>query len=266
MLIRLLKAIWAYRDFIGGMVRREFASRYTRSLLGGVWAVLDPLSMILIYTLIFSRVMRSRLPGSTDSWNYSIYICVGVIAWEYFTEVINRSQGMFLDNSNLLKKMSFPRSTLPVVLLLSATINFSIIAGLFCLFLIVVGRFPGWPVLAMVPLLLMQQGIAVGLGLLLGTLNAFFRDVGQTMGVCLRFWFWLTPIVYPNSVLPERIRHLMFTWNPMARLVVAYQDIFIKGTVPRFALFIPQMFLAMALLGAGFYVFTRLAGEMVDEL
>lgn len=264
--MQLFKALWAYRDFIGGMVKRDFRSRYTRSLLGGVWAIVDPLSMIIIYTVIFSQVMRSRLPGITDAWSYSIYICVGIVCWEYFTETIIRGQGMFLDNANLLKKMNFPRTTLPVIVLATASVNFVIIMGIFCFFLLIIGRWPGWSLLGLFPLLIIQQTIAMGLGLISGTLNSFFRDVGQTMAIILRFWFWLTPIVYPETVLPDKIRHLLHIWNPMARLTTAYHDVFLAGTLPDFSSFIPLFGFGLSLLTIGFFIFTRLAGEMIDEL
>ena len=121
-------------------------------------------------------------------------------------------------------------------------------------------------VLAMIPLLAIQQGIAVGFGLILGTVNVFFRDVGQAVGVALQFWFWLTPIVYPISVLPEEIKDLVLTWNPMAPFVVAYQNIILLGEWPNWIDFLPHLIGAVSVLAAGYFVFVKLSGEMVDEL
>lgn len=265
--MQMLRSWWLSRGFIWGMVQREFQGRYRRSLLGGVWAVLEPLSMILIYTLIFSQVMRAKLPGvDLGGWGYSIYICAGILAWEYFSDVVSRSQNMFIEHGNLLKKTNLPRSTLPVIVLATASINFLILLGLFLIFLLMVGQFPGWVLLGLVPLILVQQGIAVGLGLVLGTLNVFFRDVGKATMVALRFWFWLTPIVYPITIVPERFREALLDWNPMARLIGGYQGIFLTGNPPDWTEFVPQIVLALGLLGLGFFAFRRLSGELVDEL
>lgn len=264
--MQLIKALWSYRDFIRGMVKREFQGRYQRSLMGSLWAVIDPLSMIIIYSLIFSNLMGAKLGGTNDHWAFTIHICAGIIAWEYFAEVITRTQNMFISNANLLKKMSFPRVTLPVIALSSATINFAIIFTLYLLFLMLIGRFPGIDILAWIPLLIIQQGIAVGLGLFIGTLNVFFRDIGQTTQVILRFWFWFTPIVYPASILPEPLKEIMFAINPMAVFVNSYQNIMLYQTLPDFSDFIPYLILMMVLLGIGFATFMRLSGEMVDEL
>jgi len=260
-----LRAIWQYRGFVWGMVGREFRLRYRHSLLGSAWALLNPAAMIAIYTLIFSQVMRARLPGLDDTFAYSIYLCAGLLAWNYFSELVGRCLTVFLDNATLLKKVSFPRSSLPVILLLSSSLNFAIIFGLFLCVLTAVGRFPGWVVFAMVPLLALQQAFALGLGILLGVLNVFFRDVAQLVWVVLQFWFWLTPIVYSTALLPERVRGL-FAWNPMARLVGAYQQILLVGAWPEWSQFRLQAVGAALVLVLAFVAFDRLEGEMVDEL
>jgi lipopolysaccharide transport system permease protein len=117
----LIKALWAYRGFILGSVRREFQSRYQNSVLGAAWAVLNPLAMIVVYTVIFSQVMRARLPGAeTSSFAYSIYLCAGVLTWGLFAEITSRAQTVFIDNAGLLKKLSFPRMSLPVTVVTNA--------------------------------------------------------------------------------------------------------------------------------------------------
>ena len=262
----MFKALWDYRGFILGSVKRDFHSRYTRSLLGSLWSVIEPLSMILVYTLVFSQIMGARLPGIDDGWSYSIYLCGGLITWEYFSTVLLRSQTMFIEQANLIKKTDFPRSTLPIIVLMNATIHFFIILTLLFIFLLLIGRLPGWSLLAFIPLLIVQQGIAVGLGLTLGTLNVFFRDIGKTMGVILTFWFWLTPIVYISTTLPEPLRNLIITWNPIAAFAIAYQNILLTATIPNWSDFIPHMIGAIMLLLLGFFTFMKLSGEMVDEL
>ena len=196
------RALWRYRGFVWGMVARDFRGRYLGSVLGASWAVANPLAQIIIYTLIFSQVMGARLPNVHDPLAYSLYLCAGILTWGYFVEVLQRSQTVFLEQANLLKKVSFPRVTLPSYVFLSATVNFAISWGLFLAFLLVSGRWPGWLLVALVPLLIVQQALAVGLGLTLGVTNVFFRDMAQAVGVALQFWFWLTPIVYPLGRCP----------------------------------------------------------------
>lgn len=261
----LVRALWQYRGFVAGMVGREFQARYLRSLFGSAWALLTPAAMIMIYTVIFAQIMRARLPGLDDSLAYSIYLCTGLLTWNYFSEVLSRSLTVFIDNAPLLKKVSFPRVTLPVILLLGSTVNFLIIFGIFVVVTALLGRFPGGVVLTIVPLLVLQQALALGGGLLLGVLNVFFRDVGQITGVVLQVWFWLTPIVYSTSILSERARAVL-GWNPMTKLVGAYQRIFLTGTPPVWGEFRWHVVGALAVLALAFIAFNRLSGEMVDEL
>jgi len=260
-----LRALWQYRGFVISMVAREFHSRYLGSLLGSLWAVLNPLAMIFIYTVIFSRIMRAKLPGIDDSMAYGMYICAGLLPWTYYIELLSRFPNIFLDQASLIEKVNFPRITLPVIALLSSTINFLIIFSVFLGFLALTGRFPGWVVLAFIPLLIVQQLFVIGLGIFLGSLNVFFRDVGQFLNVILQFWFWFTPIVYPITILPEKAR-VIISLNPLVPLVQAYQNIIIYHQWPNWPYFIPHALGAILALVAGFMVFSRLSGEMVDEL
>lgn len=124
-------ALWAYRGFVLGMVARDFRGRYLGSALGASWAIVNPLAQILIYTLVFSRVMHARLPNVQDPLAYSLFLCAGLLTWSYFVEVLLRNQMVFLEQANMLKKVSFPRITLPSYVFLSASVNFAIVWGLF---------------------------------------------------------------------------------------------------------------------------------------
>jgi lipopolysaccharide transport system permease protein len=261
----LFGALWKYRGFIAGSVKREFQSKYRNSLLGAAWTVLNPLAMIVVYTVIFAQVMRAKLPGVDSTFAYSIYLCAGVLTWGLFAEIVGRAQNVFLDQANLLKKLSFPRLCLPVTVVASAGLNFAIIFGLFTAFLILSGNFPGLAYVALLPVLAIQAGFAIGLGIVLGVLNVFFRDVGQLFAVVLQFWFWLTPIVYPITILPETARPMM-AYNPMAGLMAAYQDILVSGQWPDWASLWSVTVIAALLCIWGLRLFRKHAGEMVDEL
>lgn len=261
----ILRALWSYRGFILGSVLREFQSKYRNSVLGAAWLLLSPLAMITVYTVIFSEVMRARLPGVDSAFAYSIYLCAGILTWGLFSDITGRAQNVFTENSTLLKKLSFPRLSLPVIVTANALLNFCIIFGLFTLFLLVTGNFPGWPFLALVPVLGVMVAFGLGLGIVLGVLNVFFRDVGYAFGIFLQFWFWLTPIVYSPTILPERLQPLIHL-NPMASIVLACQAILVKGEWPDWASLWPISLLAVVLCTFGLRLFRRRAGEIVDEL
>lgn len=261
----LFASLWRYRGFITGSVKREFQAKYRNSMLGAIWAILNPLAMILVYTIVFSQVIGNRLPGSSSPFSYSIYLCAGTLTWGLFAEITGRSQNVFIENANLLKKLQFPRLCLPIIIVLNACVNFGIVFGLFSLFMVISGTFPGWVYLALLPLLLIQILFAVSLGIIVGVLNVFFRDVGQFFTILLQFWFWFTPIVYPITALPTEVRELLI-WNPMATLIVAYQTVLLNHTFPDWDSLLPVAILSVLFCVFGLRLFRRRAGEMVDEL
>ncbi|WP_199724726.1 ABC transporter permease [Noviherbaspirillum saxi] len=261
----MLRSIWSYRGFISGSVKREFQSRYRNSLLGAAWTVLNPLAMIVVYTVIFSQVMRTRLPGIDNGFAYSIYLCAGILTWGLFSEIVSRAQNVFLEHANLIKKISFPRICLPIIVVMNAGVNFAIIFSLFVIFLLMSGTFPGLSFIAIFPVLAIQIMFAIGLGIIVGVLNVFFRDVGQFFAVLLQFWFWFTPIVYPASILPSEVRPYL-NWNPMMPLVSAYQDILVHGKWPQWDTMLIPAALAVLLCIVGMRLFRKRVGEIVDEL
>lgn len=263
--MQMLKAIYRYRAFILGSILREFQSKYRNSLLGALWTILNPLAMIIVYTVIFSQLMQARLPEVGSSFGYSIYLCAGILTWGLFSEITNRCLQIFIDNATLIKKLSFPRMCLPLIVIGSATLNFLIIFGLFTLFLLMTGNFPGWSYLGMIPVLIVQILFAAGLGLSLGILNVFFRDVGQFFTIFIQFWFWLTPIIYPITILPENIRALIYL-NPMTHLIGAYQNILVRHAWPDWLALWPLALISGLLCLWSLYLFRRRAGEIVDEL
>lgn len=265
MLFDKLSAVWKYRGFIIGSVRREFQARYRNSLLGSAWAILNPLAMILVYTLIFSQVMRAKLPGIDSSFGYSIYLCAGILPWGLFAEIVGRGQNVFIEHANMIKKLNFPRISLPIIVILNASLNFAIIFGLFTLFLVASGNFPGWSYFAIFPVLVVQVLFSIGLAIIFAVLNVFFRDVGQFAGVLLQFWFWLTPIVYPSSIIPERFQGVIY-FNPMMVFMSAYQDVLLTGTMPSWRTHLPLFIVSCLLCVFAMRLFKKRSGEMVDEL
>ncbi|WP_420809907.1 ABC transporter permease [Endozoicomonas montiporae] len=239
--------------------------KYRSSLLGAAWSVLNPLAMIIVYTVVFSQVMHARLPNIDHSMGYSVFLCAGILTWGLFSEIASRAQNVFIGNANLLKKINFPRLCLPVTVVCNALLNFLIIFSIFTVFLIVTGLFPGFVYFALIPVLLVMVSFAIGLGITLGVLNVFFRDIGHLFEVILQFWFWFTPIVYPPSILPEWVKPYM-VFNPLAGVIKACQTILVDGVWPDWYGLLPALSLGILLCGLGFTLFRKHASEMVDEL
>jgi lipopolysaccharide transport system permease protein len=261
----LLNALWLHRDFILGNVKRNYQSRYRRSILGATWTVIQPLSMIVIYTLVFSQIMHARLPGVEGGMAYSIFLCSGILIWNFFSEIANKCQNVFLDNAEVIKKIKFPRLCLVVVIIVDSVITLSIFMLLFFTFLVLSGNFPGLVVLSFIPVVLVLLLFVVGLGICVGVLNVFFRDVGQLFQIILQFWFWLTPIVYPIHIIPEHYRFI-FSLNPMTTIVTSSQQIFVYGRVPDYEALGYVAVLSLALCMLALRLYRRRCDEMVEEL
>jgi lipopolysaccharide transport system permease protein len=265
MLRNQVSAVWKYRGFIAATIKRDFEVRYLNSALGALWSVINPLALISIYTLVFSQIMSARLPYFEGTYAYSIHLCTGIILWSLFSDITVKAQAVFLEHANLIKKMSFPRICLPIVVVGNGLINFAIISALFAAVLALVGALPGIQALALVPIAGLTAWFAIALGVSLGILNVFFRDVGHFFSVILQFWFWLTPIVYPVSILPPRAESFMM-FNPLAGLIVAARDVLLTGDWPdwRSLWVIAALALLLSIIAVRLYL--RHGAEMQDEL
>lgn len=259
------KAIWNYRYFIISSIITEFRSRFARSRLGGLWMILHPLAQVLIYALVLSAVLSAKLPGISNQFAYAIYLMAGTLSWTLFSEVLNRSLGVFVDNGNLLKKVSFPKIALPLILMGSALINNLL---LFSAIFIVFGLLGHGPTLALVwlPFLTMiTLLLAAGFGLSLGIINVFIRDIGQVIPIVLQFWFWLTPIVYVSTLIPQKY-HFLLSINPMYNVVLAYQDILVYRQPPNAQALLYPVLLALILLCLALFMYFKANEEMADML
>lgn len=246
-------------------IKREFQLRYRNSLLGAGWTILNPLAMMLVYTLIFSQVMQARLPGADTPYAYSIFLISGLLPWGLFTDIVSRGPTLFVDQANLLKKIHFPKLALLIIAVANSLINFGIIFGLFLLFLIISGQFPGWIIFSMLPVLLLQICLASSLCLVLAILNVFFRDVALLTNIALQFGFWLTPIVYAQSMVPERYQGYL-AFNPLSHVFEAYHTIFIGHEFPNWGTLVVPCVLCVFLTWWAIKLFKKHSGQMVDEL
>jgi lipopolysaccharide transport system permease protein len=264
-MIDSFKSIIRYRGFITSSIRREFQSRYQSSILGPVWMFIQPISMILIYTIIFSTLMKARLPGNNDHFAYSIFLCSGIIIWNLFSEILNKSVTLFIRNANLLKKLSFPKMCLPVIVVLGSLLNFAILLGVFFVVLVFSGNVHLNSVVFVIPLVLLLTIFSISFGLITGIINVFFRDVGQFISVFMQFWFWLTPIVYPITILPRWAKEIV-ELNPITGIVVFSQKMFVYGDVSDFNQLIPAIIASIICSALCILLFKKRSKDMVDEL
>ncbi len=246
------------------LVKRDFQGRYAGSALGLVWSFLQPLWMLLLFTFVFSTVMKISLAGARTG-HFAVFLFSGLLPWMAVQEGVTRASTAITDNSNLVKKLSFPAEILVLAVVLAALLHEAIAALIFLGVLGCLGELAwgGLPLLLLaVPL---QLALTLGLGLLLGAVNVFFRDIAQVLGMLFTGWFYLTPIVYPAAAVPARFRSWI-ALNPLTALVELYRQSFLGGAL---ALVPGTGALALAaavLLCAGFLLFRHLKAAFVDEI
>jgi len=261
----MLRDLYLYRGFIVQSVRNELISRFSRSKLGGLWIILNPLSQVLIYALILSNVLRAKLPGIDSQYAYAIYLMAGLLGWTLFNEIVSRCLNIFIEHGNLMKKMSFPRVTLPAIAIGSCVINnlflFISMLGIFAL----LGHQFNMAMLWLVPLTLVVIVFSLGIGLILGVMNVFLRDIGQVIPIILQMLFWFTPIVYPVTIIPEAYRHWLYL-NPIYPIIEAYQQILVYGNSPQWGGVLIILGVGVILSIVGLFIFRRSSAEMVDAL
>ena len=264
-MLGMLKSLWSYRQFVASSILHEFKVKFARSRIGALWMIIQPLSHVLIYALILSTVMAAKLPGINNRYAYALYLMSGTLTWSLFSEIVTRCLTLFIDQANLIKKMQFPRIALPAIVIGSALINNLMLFVAIMLIFAVFGHFPTIEILWLPFLLLSTVAFSVGVGLTLGVINVFIRDLTHVVPIVLQLVFWATPIVYPIAIIPDRFQYLL-VFNPLIPLVNAYQQLLLNGIAPNLQQLGVIMMLSCLLLGFGFFIFRRASPEMVDVL
>lgn len=260
-----LKAIWGYRYFILSSIKTEFYTKFVRSKLGGLWIVLYPLAQVAIYALVLSAVLSAKLPGIDSQYAYAIYLMSGILGWTLFSDILSRCITIFLDNANLIKKMSFPKITLPLIIVGSSIINniFLFLAILVVFGLL--GHIPNITILYVIPLIFIIVLLSLGLGLFLGILNVFLRDIGQIIPIVLQFWFWLTPIVYSWNIIPQKYMGYVMI-NPIASVIKSFQDILAYRRAPDMELLYYPIIVGIFFFILAIFTYIKANEEMADVL
>jgi lipopolysaccharide transport system permease protein len=218
-------------DLIVSLTRRELAARYRGSVLGILWALLTPVVMIAIFTIIFAGIFKARFGNSNSQWDYALYLFCGLLPWNAFQESLQLSSSTIVAHANLVKRVVFPLETLPVAQSLAAVTN-----QMFGTAALIIGtaflRHEVHATVLFLPLLVIPQVIAtLGGAWLLASLGVFVRDIVQGITLFLMAWMYLTPIIYPESMVPERYRAIV-NLNPFTPLVRNYRRILLDGNAP----------------------------------
>jgi lipopolysaccharide transport system permease protein len=261
----MLLAAWRFRHFIASSILNEFRLRFIRSRLGGLWGVIHPLVQVAIFAFILSQVLASKLPGIDNPYAYAIYLMAGVLGWNLFAEVLQRSLTLFIDNGNLLKKISFPRISLPIIVAGGVLLNNVLLLFAILIIFLLLGHVPGWQVMWLPLLMLVTLGLGLGIGLTLGVMNVFLRDIEQIVPIVLQFLYWFTPIVYMSSIIPEQYRQWL-VFNPMYLLIDAYHQVLVFNQAPDMGGIIVIALLSAVLLLGAMILFRKASPEMVDML
>jgi lipopolysaccharide transport system permease protein len=213
------------------LTKREFKLRYLGSFLGSYWNLIHPLMMIIIYTVIFSRVMKAKLGGEQDTFAYSIYLCSGIFAWNLFSEVVNRCSMSLIENAGFLKKIALPPFIVFGASFLSALVNFCISFAIFSLFLFFARPVDPLNYILAILVTALLGLFGLGMGVFLGCLNVFLRDVQQMIALLFQLWFWFTPIVYLNSVLPDFAQKILL-FNPAFPFIESLHILIFQNALP----------------------------------
>ena len=264
-MISVFRTLWSFRHFISSSIQGELKRRFARSNLGALWFILHPLMQATIFALVLSELMAAKLPGVTNKAGFAIYLMAGMAAWGLFAEIVNRCTSVFIEYAGVLKKISFPRLCLPIIVGGSALLNHVFLLFATAVVFLFFDHFPStaWVVLPIGMLLI--TAFAFGLGVLLGIFNVFVRDVGQVFTVVIQIWFWLTPIVYTSGVLPKNMDWLA-VFNPMTPLVKIYQDAMLYNKFPQWETLIIPTVVAATLFILSFVIFRRASADLVDAL
>ena len=218
-------------DLILSLTRRELAARYRGSVLGIVWAVLTPVVMIAIFTIIFAGIFNARFGASSSQWDYALYLFCGLLPWNAFQESLQLSSTTIVGHANLVKRVVFPLETLPVSLSLASVANqmFGTVALVLAAILL---RGELHATILFLPLLVVPQLLATfGAAWLIASLGVFVRDIVQGISLILMAWMYLTPIIYPETLVPDRYKRIVGL-NPFTPLVRNYRRIILEGSVP----------------------------------
>lgn len=259
-MIGRLKEIYAYREMVFSLVKRDLKGRYKGSVLGFLWTFLNPLFQLAVYTMVFSIIMRSGIE------DYYLFLFVALIPWIFFSTSVAGGSSCIMAQQDLVKKIYFPREVLPVSYVTSQFVN--MLLSFIVIFAVLL--FSGYTirlraVLCLPTVMLVEYILALGLTMVMSAVTVYIRDLEYILGIIVMAWQFLTPVMYTIEQVPERIRWI-FSLNPMTYIIIAYRDILYFGNVPRMSTLLSAVILGSAMLLIGWMVFYHLQKHFVEEL
>lgn len=265
---RIWQPLWELprrADLIYSFARQDLMGRYKGSALGIAWAVLTPIVMITIFTFIFAGIFGARFGVNDSHWDYALYLFCGLLPWSMFQESVQQSANTIVTHANLVKRVVFPLETLPAAQVLAALGN-QLFATIGLLIAIIALRHDLQLTALWLPVLLIPQLVfALGAAWLIASLGVFLRDIAQGITLLLMAWMYLTPIIYPESIVPDRFR-LFVTLNPFAALIRSYRRIFLDGLAPDWRGLLYFTAVALVIFLFGYWWFARTRKNFADVI
>ena len=250
-------------DLIVSLTKRELMARYRGSVLGLLWTMVTPMVMIAIFTIIFAGIFKAKFGASSSQWDYALYLFCGLLPWNAFQESVQLSSGAIVARANLVKRVVFPLETLPVSLSLAAVVT-QLFGTLVLMVAAAVLRHEIHATIIYLPLILIPQIIATfGAAWLVAALGVFVRDIVQGVALILMAWMYLTPIIYPESLVPENYRRVI-NLNPFTPLVRNYRRIVLDGLSPDWQGLAYFLAFAVVLFLFGYWWFARSRKNFAD--
>ena len=257
--MNVFKELYQYRELLKTNVKKDIRGKYKASFLGVLWSFVNPLLSVLVYAIVFPYIMRVQTP------NYLLFLISGIIPYNWFTTVVSQSSGIFVYNSNIIKKVYFPREILPISAVTSGLVNFLISSIIILLFAIFGGVGISWHLVFLPFLALIQYVFTLGVSFILSALNVYIRDVEYIVSFVLQMLFYATPILYTVDMFHGWILWI-FRINPMTHLINAYRDIFYVHQVPRLGTLSILFVICIVFLIISYKVFKKMEKGFAEEL
>lgn len=258
--MKFLKEIYAYREMVFSLVRRDLKGRYKGSALGFLWTFINPLLQLIVYTFVFSTVMRMNIE------DYYLFLFVALIPWIFFSTSLTGGASCIWSQKELVKKIYFPREVLPIAFVTSQFVNMLLSFLVIFLVLLLTGRrLTLLMVLCLMPIALVEYTMALGIAFLSSALTVYFRDLEYVLGIVAMAWQFLSPVMYSVELVPEEF-HTLFQLNPMTPIITAYRDTLYYGRVPELSTLLHAFVLGLFLLMMGIFVFSRLKKHFAEEM
>jgi lipopolysaccharide transport system permease protein len=253
------RELWHYRDLLGFLVLRDVRIRYSQSVLGVGWALMQPFFQMIVFTVVFGRLAHIDSEGVP----YAIFSYTALVPWTFFATSLTFGIASLVNNMNLVTKIYFPREILPLASIGAAFVDFLVSAAILAGMLLIYGLAPGWISLWVVPLLGLQVALTIAVVLLGSAVLVFFRDVRFVVPLLIQVWMYATPIIYPVSLVPERFRTLYFL-NPMAGIIDGYRRVLLTGEPPQLDALAAGAVVTLALLAIGSVFFKHAEPVFAD--